>query len=357
MNEIIIQNRILYQDDNYILVDKPYDVRMDGNYDYTLEKALMAEFSCSQKSLKWVHQLDSATSGILCVARNREAASIASSSFESRETSKEYLAILEGHLQPLNWKMCSTTDIALLRAKILKQYENTQETNSKNRNEDGSHVNSEEPKVPYEQTWQDIQRHEVLTYCLTKLGDIIKSPLSNISDEVSNLYNYSYEEFSKDAKLRKKLRKKLKQAGVHMPMISYNEFETSKSNIDNQRNILSRKKCTVIQSDVFNNISQYDDFIRSHILCSSADDEKEMKVNDQNYILPNNFTIVVMVPIIEPIDSFLMDVATPNTIHQSKFCETRIHIQEYAIYEVITNVINNVTFFNHYINNEIRIDQ
>eukprot|EP00964_Phaeocystis_antarctica_P120995 scaffold84717_cov59-Phaeocystis_antarctica.AAC.2 len=44
-----------------------------------------------------VHQLDFATSGVLCIALNKKAAGVAGKLFENRTVSKRYLALVEGH--------------------------------------------------------------------------------------------------------------------------------------------------------------------------------------------------------------------------------------------------------------------
>ncbi len=98
--------------DEYIVVNKPYDVRMDGAFDLTLQKLLLKWIpNASLESLKWVHQLDFATSGVLAVARNREAANLASRAFESRETSKEYLAVVEGHMNVKSWPVAQAQEL------------------------------------------------------------------------------------------------------------------------------------------------------------------------------------------------------------------------------------------------------
>eukprot|EP00605_Chrysophyceae_sp_TOSAG23-4_P002370 GSChrysophyteH1.ASY1.ANO1.2622.1 assembled CDS len=101
VEEISADDCLISVNDNYIIVSKPPDVRMDGDFDVTLQKMLLHWIpGSSVASLKWVHQLDYATSGILCVARTKKAAGLAGISFQTRETSKEYLAIIEGHIDP-----------------------------------------------------------------------------------------------------------------------------------------------------------------------------------------------------------------------------------------------------------------
>ncbi len=64
-------SRILYRDDFFFVLNKPHDVRMNGDFDVTIEKIVKHHLSCGQPadwqcpSLKWIHQLDYATSGVL----------------------------------------------------------------------------------------------------------------------------------------------------------------------------------------------------------------------------------------------------------------------------------------------------
>lgn len=90
---------ILYLDSDYCVINKPADVRMTGDFPVTVEKLLLRWLpGIEVKSLKWIHQLDFATSGVLCVGLNRKAAAIASASFEQRDVKKQYLAVLQGHV-------------------------------------------------------------------------------------------------------------------------------------------------------------------------------------------------------------------------------------------------------------------
>lgn len=94
-----VPRSIISLDTNYCLINKPSHVRMSGNFSITVEKLLQHWISGLEvKDMKWIHQLDYATSGILCVGLNRKAAGLASCSFASRVVKKQYLAVLQGHL-------------------------------------------------------------------------------------------------------------------------------------------------------------------------------------------------------------------------------------------------------------------
>jgi len=89
----------LFRDDRFIVINKPCDVRMDGDHPVTVETLLRAwvpEFKGAE--LKWVHQLDYATSGVLCVAWEREAAAAACELFAHRKAKKDYAALVYGHV-------------------------------------------------------------------------------------------------------------------------------------------------------------------------------------------------------------------------------------------------------------------
>jgi 23S rRNA-/tRNA-specific pseudouridylate synthase len=65
-HDLHIEGRILYKDHNYLVIDKPYDVRMNGEFPVTVEKLVKKAFvELTDCNLKWIHQLDYATSGVL----------------------------------------------------------------------------------------------------------------------------------------------------------------------------------------------------------------------------------------------------------------------------------------------------
>jgi 23S rRNA-/tRNA-specific pseudouridylate synthase len=133
----ITDDSILHLDGDYCVINKPANLRMDGPSENTVEKQLQSwfasqdkvelpTFSCDENSnsssissiigkqippLKWIHQLDYATSGVLCVGLNRVAAAKACSSFEHRETSKEYIAVVEGHVDLKKWPLLSCKQV------------------------------------------------------------------------------------------------------------------------------------------------------------------------------------------------------------------------------------------------------
>jgi 23S rRNA-/tRNA-specific pseudouridylate synthase len=115
---------VVFESQNYCVISKPPDLRMDGPYPATVHKlltywypppslkdiknknALLEAVSklhrhndLPDNELRPCHQLDYATSGVLCLARNQEAAAEAVFQWEHRKVQKSYLAVLNGHIK------------------------------------------------------------------------------------------------------------------------------------------------------------------------------------------------------------------------------------------------------------------
>ena len=90
---------VLHVDAHYIVIDKPADVRIDGDHGHTAVKLLAAALPQHAAELRHCHQLDYATSGVMCYALSKRAASAAGWLFEQRKTKKVYLALVEGHME------------------------------------------------------------------------------------------------------------------------------------------------------------------------------------------------------------------------------------------------------------------
>ena len=147
LQKISCSEAILYESDDYLVLNKPPDLRMDGSYAATVHKLLtywypspsllvsnketaeamdhendddndpqqtssssslsllqkidgLKEFSDTpDNELRPCHRLDYATSGVLLVARNRAAAAHAKCAFEQRQVGKRYTALVNGHVR------------------------------------------------------------------------------------------------------------------------------------------------------------------------------------------------------------------------------------------------------------------
>ena len=140
----VIERVVVYEDENYVVLHKPPDLRMDGPHGATVHKLLLflfptpwllrssgdADFGYDydvtgdngwlklherllesisffsnrtclvDDPFRMVHQLDFATSGVLLVGRTRQAAAAACRSFEQRRTDKVYVAVVVSSRSP-----------------------------------------------------------------------------------------------------------------------------------------------------------------------------------------------------------------------------------------------------------------
>ncbi len=95
--DVSTQMRLLHEDDRYLAVDKPapLPVHPSGRYNkHTVVSFLKAMYPGLE--FKPVHRLDADTTGVLLLARNREAAATAAQCFRNKQFSKIYLARVHG---------------------------------------------------------------------------------------------------------------------------------------------------------------------------------------------------------------------------------------------------------------------
>lgn len=186
---------------DYICIDKPPDVRMDGDFDVTVEKLLrkwLSEvYDKPVPETKWIHQLDFSTSGCLVVALHKSAAHVGCKAFENRCTNKEYLAVLEGRLEPP-----SVADTPRYKTRLLEVKPPKRKKTAKRAVSD---------KVS---TWQDrairtnIQSHRVLLEGL--------QGSEGATEEYRRMSGLSTQALVENSKLRKELRRYLKSRGCNV---------------------------------------------------------------------------------------------------------------------------------------------
>ncbi|KAM6966699.1 RNA pseudouridylate synthase domain-containing protein 1 [Tautogolabrus adspersus] len=99
--------RVLYHSDDFIIVDKHWDIRIDSKMWYeklTVQEQLRHRFPeladpSTYYGFRFCHQLDFSTSGALCVALNKAAAGRAYRCFKDRTVTKAYLALVRGWVE------------------------------------------------------------------------------------------------------------------------------------------------------------------------------------------------------------------------------------------------------------------
>jgi 23S rRNA pseudouridine1911/1915/1917 synthase len=102
-----IQLRILYEDNDVLVIDKPAGLTAHpapGHPGGTLINAILAHYPrlADMSSLRpgIVHRLDRDTSGLMVVAKNSAAQMNLVSQFKARTVQKTYLVLVKGHLTP-----------------------------------------------------------------------------------------------------------------------------------------------------------------------------------------------------------------------------------------------------------------
>jgi len=161
------EQSILYSSPDYLVLNKPPDLRMSGAFRATVNKLLtfwyppdsiqqqlcvnigedtttkeerlhelvstLCEFSDTPDyTLRPCHQLDYATSGVLLVARSAAADTIAKRAFEERRVKKSYAAVLQGHLSiAANWPRRTAAQLQEVHSQIEERYRRTRKRKHK----------------------------------------------------------------------------------------------------------------------------------------------------------------------------------------------------------------------------------
>ena len=324
---------VLYQNDYYIVIDKPHDIRMDGDYNNTIQKLLLS--TCPNSTItdfKWIHQLDYATSGCLCIARTKEAAAIATKAFENRETNKEYLAILDGHLDCNKYNNISMNEYEDIKSIL---YNNIESINKKNEHKHKSAPNPQSSSfilstaptaTTASDTWQVQARYDLLMSCLTHLNTYISThpAPSTIDPTIIHLSTIPIYTYLSGNKLRKALRKALKTLNIHIPTQPITSTHTESST--KQRSLVVDSVSVKVSgeqytSHIYNKLHDEQDKINSYIFhyttptsptttkarTTDPGDDSSSNIST-NSSIPNNHTIIVFIPIVEPLGDFKVDI-------------------------------------------------
>ena len=100
--------KILYEDDDVLVIDKPAGLTVHpapGHPSQTLVNAILSHLSSLPDTGDWqrpgiVHRLDKDTSGVMLVAKNSAAHQNLTDQFKNRLVTKAYLVLVKGHLTP-----------------------------------------------------------------------------------------------------------------------------------------------------------------------------------------------------------------------------------------------------------------
>ncbi|MEN3310142.1 MAG: rRNA synthase, partial [Micromonosporaceae bacterium] len=101
--------RIVYSDDDIVVVDKPVGVAAHASPGWTgptvtgglaaMGQTIATSGAAERQGV--VHRLDVGTTGLMVVAKSEHAYSVLKRAFKAREVDKRYHAVVQGHLDPL----------------------------------------------------------------------------------------------------------------------------------------------------------------------------------------------------------------------------------------------------------------
>ncbi|KAL3877404.1 hypothetical protein ACJMK2_035114 [Sinanodonta woodiana] len=99
---------ILYKSVNFLVIDKAWDIKINSNdpKDVTVATQLSQMFpdlvdTSTVHGFRFVHRLDYATTGVLCLALNRTTGAKIHMAFVNKKVTKHYLALVRGHVSCL----------------------------------------------------------------------------------------------------------------------------------------------------------------------------------------------------------------------------------------------------------------
>lgn len=95
VESLTLPELVCFENTDFCVVNKPFDLQIDGARPATLE-LLLKKLHPDFRELRFCHQLDYATSGLLLLAKSRSAAAAARAAFDGRMVVKRYQALVEG---------------------------------------------------------------------------------------------------------------------------------------------------------------------------------------------------------------------------------------------------------------------
>lgn len=97
----LISKNIIIEDDNLLIINKPAGLAAQGgtNISRSVDEALKHYYYQKDIQARLTHRLDRATSGIMIIAKNHQAAIKITQAFKDKKIQKKYLALTFGKLE------------------------------------------------------------------------------------------------------------------------------------------------------------------------------------------------------------------------------------------------------------------
>lgn len=113
----IIKNSIIYEDENLLIINKPYGLSVQGGSGISISiDDIIKQISNGKEKYKLVHRLDQYTTGVLLIAKNIEYANELKNIFKTKNNiRKQYLAIVYGKVKNKS---------GIINYPLIKKYEN-----------------------------------------------------------------------------------------------------------------------------------------------------------------------------------------------------------------------------------------
>jgi 23S rRNA pseudouridine955/2504/2580 synthase len=101
-DRLLVERAILFEDDDVLVLDKPFGIAVQGGTGTTrhLDGILAGMADRFGERPRLVHRLDRDTTGVLLVAKNRDAAARLGRIFQTRSAAKTYWALVNGVPKP-----------------------------------------------------------------------------------------------------------------------------------------------------------------------------------------------------------------------------------------------------------------
>ena len=304
-SEFLLQPSAQVDTKSFIFLNKPPDVRMNGEFDVTVETILLAWYpNLVESQLKWVHRLDFATSGVLCVGLTMEAARIASEAFQTRKTKKEYIAIVEGTLDPKKWPITSGNA------------ESSSSSTSRNKRY-AFEIESIEVEGYTEppKSWQQLAMENCLNLqwkALEELYARLEHKDSDVMESISRGKDYH----ATNKKARKMLKKLLKKHNieVEVPISEMSEYVEAA-----EASAIYRKKC---KEKYLENLRATDGDVQE-------DESLSPSIYRKNY--SSSERLVIALPIHQAKDNFYVEMGGQPS-KPGRYSETEVEVLEYGKY-------------------------
>ncbi len=96
----LLKKQMLYEDEDLLVLNKPFGLAVQGGSGMTRHLDQMIQAFAKEEPLRLTHRLDKDTSGVIVFAKNYEAARAITTLFKEGAVTKEYIAVVVGHLTP-----------------------------------------------------------------------------------------------------------------------------------------------------------------------------------------------------------------------------------------------------------------